>query len=70
VFKKSILIASMEADVLSALQAKPVYLAGGRDRDDRLSIIVPVPHELQPWTKPYLEQSMKYILAALRCINK
>lgn len=56
----------MEADVLNALQSQSAYFPGGRDRDGRPLILVPVPNELQPWTKRYLELSIKYLLSTLK----
>uniref|UniRef100_A0A1B0CIV5 Putative sec14 domain and spectrin repeat-containing protein 1 n=1 Tax=Lutzomyia longipalpis TaxID=7200 RepID=A0A1B0CIV5_LUTLO len=56
----------MEEDVLNALQSRSAFLPGGRDRDNNLLLVIPVPFELHPWTKPYLETSIKYILSSLR----
>lgn len=58
----------MEADVLNALQCQPAYFPGGRDRDGRPLILIPVPSELQPWTKRYLEIAIKYLLSTLRLV--
>lgn len=56
----------MEADVLNALQSQAAYLPGGRDRDERLLMLIPVPNELQPWTKQNLDLSIKFLLSILR----
>lgn len=56
----------MEADVLNALKTRIATLPGGRDHDGHLLIIFQLPYELQPWTKRYLELSIKYLLASLR----
>uniref|UniRef100_A0A1B0CIV4 Uncharacterized protein n=1 Tax=Lutzomyia longipalpis TaxID=7200 RepID=A0A1B0CIV4_LUTLO len=48
----------MEEDVLNALQSRSAFLPGGRDRDNNLLLVIPVPFELHPWTKPYLETSI------------
>lgn len=56
----------MEADVLNALQSQSAYLPGGRDRDERLLMLIPVPNELQPWTKQNLDLSIKFLLSILR----
>lgn len=56
----------MEADVLNALKTRIATLPGGRDHDGNLLIIFQLPYELQPWTKRYLELSVKYLLASLR----
>ncbi|XP_059614887.1 SEC14 domain and spectrin repeat-containing protein 1-B [Phlebotomus argentipes] len=55
----------MEEDVLNALQTRSAFLPGGRDRDNNLLLVIPVPFELHPWTKPFLETSIKYILSSL-----
>ncbi|GAB0100258.1 SEC14 domain and spectrin repeat-containing protein 1 [Sergentomyia squamirostris] len=55
----------MEEDVLNALQTRSAFLPGGRDKDNNLLLVIPVPCELHPWTKPYLETSVKYILSTL-----
>lgn len=56
----------MEADVLNALQNRQAYFTGGRDRDGRLLIVVPVQSELQPWTKRYLELALKYLISIIK----
>lgn len=56
----------MEADVLNALKSQTVYLSGGVDLDSNLIIIFQLPCELQPWTKRYIEVSIKYLLDSLR----
>ena len=56
----------MEADVLNALQCQPAYFPGGRDREARLLLLVPVPNELRPWTKRHLELAIKYLISTLR----
>lgn len=56
----------MEADVLNILKTQMVYLSGGVDLDSNLLITYQLPHEIQPWTKRYLEVSTKYLLSALR----
>ncbi|XP_046833268.1 uncharacterized protein LOC124430549 isoform X7 [Vespa crabro] len=51
------------ADVLVALESKLAYLPGGRDREGRPLIVVNVPSELQPTTKPRLESIILYFLS-------
>ncbi|KAL2729461.1 titin isoform X1 [Vespula squamosa] len=51
------------ADVLAALESKLAYLPGGRDREGRPLIVVNVPSELQPTTKPRLESIILYFLS-------
>lgn len=54
------------ADVLAALESKLAYLPGGRDREGRPLIVVNVPSELQPTTKPRLESIILYFLSIFR----
>lgn len=49
-------------DVLEALQSRLVYLPGGRDREGRPLIVVNVPLESQPNTKPTLETLLRYYI--------
>ncbi|KAK2586836.1 hypothetical protein KPH14_009775 [Odynerus spinipes] len=51
------------ADVLAALESKLAYLPGGRDREGRPLIVVNVPPELQPTTKPRLESIILYFIS-------
>ncbi|KAG7188142.1 hypothetical protein KM043_013361 [Ampulex compressa] len=54
---------SLEAvDILEAIESKLAYIPGGRDREGRPLIMVNVPSELQPTTKPWLESSLSYLL--------
>ncbi|KAI4499907.1 hypothetical protein M0802_005163 [Mischocyttarus mexicanus] len=53
----------LETDVLGALESKLAYLPGGRDREGRPLIVVNVPNELQPTTKPRLESIILYFLS-------
>lgn len=53
-------------DVLAALESKLAYLPGGRDREGRPLIVVNVPSELQPTTKPRLESIILYFLSIFR----
>jgi Flp pilus assembly CpaE family ATPase len=57
---------NMEADVLSILKSRLVYISGGVDLDSNQLIIYQLPHEIQPWTKRYLEVSTRYLLNAQR----
>lgn len=59
-------VCTMEADVLNALQHRQAYFTGGRDLDGRLLIVVPVPSELQPWTKRNLELALKYLISIIK----
>ncbi|KZC12047.1 SEC14 domain and spectrin repeat-containing protein 1 [Dufourea novaeangliae] len=55
---------SLEAvDILEALESNLACIPGGRDRDGRPLIVVNVPSELQPSTKPRLESLIAYFLA-------
>lgn len=56
----------MEAATLRALQAKAVLLPGGRDREERPLVIIPVPQELQPMAKENLNTALKYLLSVFR----
>lgn len=56
----------MEADVLSILKSRTAYLSGGVDLDSNIIVIYQLPHEIQPWTKRYIEVTTKYLIAALR----
>lgn len=58
----------MEEDVLNALRSQAAYLPGGYDRDANHLIVVPIPQELHPWTKPQLDTSINYILGSLRYV--
>lgn len=60
----------MEADVLNALQSRSAYLTGGRDQNAHLIIVIPVPYEIQPWTKKNLELCVNYLLDALSSETK
>lgn len=55
----------MEADVLNALTARAAYFTGGRDRDGRWMICVPVPGELQPWSKRNMELAITYLFGTI-----
>lgn len=56
----------MEADVLNALSSKEnAYITGGRDRDGRLLIVIPVPYEIDSSNKVKLELCIKYLLQSL-----
>ncbi|XP_017882397.2 SEC14 domain and spectrin repeat-containing protein 1-B, partial [Ceratina calcarata] len=50
-------------DILEALESKLAYVPGGRDREGRPLIVVDVPSELQPTTKPRLEVLIAYFLS-------
>ncbi|XP_043587396.1 SEC14 domain and spectrin repeat-containing protein 1-B [Bombus pyrosoma] len=50
-------------DILEALESKLAYIPGGRDREGRPLIVVNVPSELQPTTKPRLETLIAYFLS-------
>lgn len=56
----------MEADVLNILKSQTAFISGGIDRDSNILIIYQLPHEIQPWTKRYIEVSTKYLVNALR----
>lgn len=57
------------ADVLEALESKLAYIPGGRDRDGRPLIVINVPPELDPTTKPKLESLILYFLSIFRYID-
>lgn len=59
---------NMEADVLNALETQLVYITTGRDRDHRITIIIPVHNELQTWTKIQIELSLKFLFSILRYV--
>ncbi|CAD1476297.1 unnamed protein product [Heterotrigona itama] len=50
-------------DILEALESKLAYIPGGCDREGRPLIVVNVPSELQPTTKPRLEALIAYFLS-------
>ncbi|XP_043525685.1 uncharacterized protein LOC122536948 isoform X5 [Frieseomelitta varia] len=50
-------------DILEALESKLAYIPGGCDREGRPLIVVNVPSELQPTTKPRLEAVIAYFLS-------
>nr|XP_033332552.1 uncharacterized protein LOC117223969 isoform X8 [Megalopta genalis] len=50
-------------DILEALESNLAYIPGGRDREGRPLIVVNVPSELQPNTKPRLESLVAYFLS-------
>ncbi|KAM0731550.1 SEC14 domain and spectrin repeat-containing protein 1 [Formica fusca] len=50
-------------DILEALESKLAYIPGGRDRDGRPLIVISVPPELDPTTKPKLESLILYFLS-------
>ncbi|XP_054013283.1 titin isoform X3 [Hylaeus anthracinus] len=50
-------------DILEALESKLAYIPGGRDPEGRPLIVVNVPSELQPTTKPRLECLFAYFLS-------
>ncbi|XP_076170753.1 SEC14 domain and spectrin repeat-containing protein 1-like [Ptiloglossa arizonensis] len=50
-------------DILEALESKLAYIPGGRDREGRPVVVVNVPSELQPTTKPRLESLVAYFLS-------
>lgn len=56
----------MEADVLNILKSRTAYISGGVDLDSNILIFYQLPHEIQPWTKRYIEVSTKYLINALR----
>lgn len=58
----------MEADVLNALKSRTAYLSGGVDLDSNLLLIFQLPSELQPWTRRYIELSIKYFTTSLRYV--
>lgn len=60
----------MEADVLSILKSQTAYLTGGVDLDSNILIIYQLPHEIQPWTKRYIEVTTKYLISSLRQESK
>ncbi|XP_072764140.1 uncharacterized protein [Anoplolepis gracilipes] len=51
------------ADILEALESKLTYIPGGRDRDGRPLIVISVPPELDPTTKPKLESLILYFIS-------
>lgn len=53
-------------DILEALESRLVCVPGGRDRDGRPLIIISVPPELDPTTKPKLESLILYLLSIFR----
>lgn len=53
-------------DILEALESKLAYIPGGRDRDGRPLIVISVPPELDPTTKPKLESLILYFLSIFR----
>ncbi|XP_043261539.1 uncharacterized protein LOC122402644 [Colletes gigas] len=50
-------------DILEALESKLAYIPGGRDREGRPLVVVNVPSEPQPTTKPRLESLVAYFLS-------
>ncbi|XP_076384943.1 uncharacterized protein LOC117223969 isoform X3 [Megalopta genalis] len=50
-------------DILEALESNLANIPGGRDREGRPLIVVNVPSELQPNTKPRLESLVAYFLS-------
>ncbi|XP_076385572.1 uncharacterized protein LOC105662897 isoform X4 [Megachile rotundata] len=50
-------------EILEALESKLAYVPGGRDPEGRPLIVVNVPSELQPNTKPWLEALIAYFLS-------
>ncbi|XP_067210497.1 uncharacterized protein zormin isoform X3 [Linepithema humile] len=50
-------------DILEALESKLAYVPGGRDRDGRPLIVISVPSELDPTTKPKLESLILYFIS-------
>lgn len=55
----------MEADVLNALTARAAFFTGTCDRNGRWMICVPVPGELQPWSKRNMELAIAYLLGTI-----
>lgn len=55
-------------DILEVLQSKLAYIPGGRDYEGRSVIIVNVPPELQPTTKPSLQCVIEYFLSIFRFV--
>lgn len=53
-------------DILEALESKLAYVPGGRDRDGRPLIVISVPSELDPTTKPKLESLILYFISIFR----
>lgn len=53
-------------DILEALESKLAYIPGGRDRDGRPLIVISVPSELDPTTKPKLESLILYFISIFR----
>lgn len=53
-------------DILEALESKLAYVPGGRNRDGRPLIVISVPPELDPTTKPKLESLILYFLSIFR----
>lgn len=60
----------MEADVLSILKSQTAYLSGGVDLDSNIIINYQLPHEIQPWTKRYIEVTTNYLISSLRYDKK
>ncbi|XP_076636076.1 uncharacterized protein LOC143349064 isoform X2 [Colletes latitarsis] len=61
---KTMPMKNLEAvDILEALESKLAYIPGGRDREGRPLVVVNVPSELQPTTKPRLESLVAYFLS-------
>lgn len=56
------------ADILEALESKLAYIPSGRDRDGRPLIVINVPPELDPTTKPKLESLILYFVSIFRYI--
>ncbi|XP_020293894.1 SEC14 domain and spectrin repeat-containing protein 1-B [Pseudomyrmex gracilis] len=50
-------------DILEVLESKLAYIPGGRDRDGRPLIVINVPPELDPSTKPKLESVISYFMS-------
>lgn len=62
----------MDAATLQALQGRTVLLPGGRDRQERPVVVVPIPATTpdqppQP-VKDDLNIALKYLLSIFRCI--
>lgn len=51
--------------MLNALNARAAHFTGGRDRLGRWLIYVPVPADLQPWSKRNMELAIQYLFATM-----
>lgn len=52
--------------IFETLESKLAYIPGGHDRDGRPLIVINIPAELDPTTKPKLESLISYFLSIFR----